>query len=199
MSQNRSERQLPQSPTLPVAVETLRAATESSKPKDEDKAMPVFWRVFGGTVLSITALIVMTAYQSLTGAVGELRNDIGHLQNDLRKDLGRVSDSQAELVKKEEVDSRLSSVWRGIKEMQEERKDLDGLRERCTALMGAFKSSDQERQRLARDVQALREKQAAEQERQALVQELQALRERLAGLEGPRGGVKPAVHKSAGE
>ena len=82
--------------------------------------------------------------------------------------------------------------------MQEERKELDGLRERCTGLVTAFKSSDQERQRLARDVQALRERQAAEQERQALGQHMQALRERLAGLEGSRNGVKPAVHTNDG-
>jgi chromosome segregation ATPase len=198
VSQNRSERQLLSPANTLATAEVLRQAAESSKPKDEgkeEKAMPVFWRVFGGTVLSIAALILMTAYQNLTGTIAELRNELGHLNTDLHKELGRANEAQGELVKKEEANSRLSSVWRGIKEMQDERKELDGLRERCQGLMAAFKSSEQERQRLAREVQGLREKQAAEEERRALTSEVQKLRERLAGLEGQRGGVKQADHR----
>jgi chromosome segregation ATPase len=197
VSQSRLDRQ-PLSPTDPlIAAEMLRQASEGGKPKDEgkdEKAMPLFWRVFGGTVLSIAALVTMTAYQSLTGTIAELRTELNHLNTDLHKELGRAGEAQAELVKKEEADSRLASVWRGIKEMQDERKELNALRERCQGLMDAFKSSEQERQRLAREVQGLRERQAADEERQALVAEVQKLRERLAGLEGQRGGVKQAGH-----
>ena len=204
MSQSRTDRQqVPPFPSPLIATEVLRQSSETSKPKEEgkdEKAMPVFWRVFGGTVLSITALVIMTAYQSLTGTIAELRNELTHLNTDLHKELGRAGEVQGELVKKEEADSRLSAVWRGIKEMQDERKDLDALRERCQGLMDAFKSSEQERQRLAREVQGLREKQAAGEERQALVAEVQKLRERLAGLEGHRGSVKQAGHREkAGE
>jgi chromosome segregation ATPase len=197
VSQSRNDRQQI-TPTSPlIAAELLRQGSEGGQPKDEgkdEKAMPVFWRVFGGTVLSIAALVVMTAYQSLTSTIAELRNELAHLNTDLHKELGRAGEAQGELVKKEEADSRLASVWRGIKEMQDERKELNALRERCQGLMDAFKSSEQERQRLAREVQGLRERQAADEERQALVTEVQKLRERLAGLEGQRGGVKQAGH-----
>lgn len=201
MSQNRSERQLlsPQSPV--IAVEMMRQASEASKPKEEgkdDKGMPVFWRVFGSTMLSITALIIMTAYQSLSTTLGEVRNELSHLNTDLHKELARAADAQGALVKSDEADARFRSVGRSLKEMQEERKDLVALRERCAGLLTAFKDDAKQRQQTARVVQSLREKQAAEEERQALAREVEKLRERLAGLEGQRGAVRPASHREKG-
>jgi chromosome segregation ATPase len=150
----------------------------------EDGKMPVFWRVFGSTVLSIGALVVMTAYQSLSGTTAELRNDIGHLNTEMRKELSRMSEAQAELVKKEEATGRLQTVWTSIKELQDDRKELTSLKERCKALVELYRSSEAERQKLAGQLQTLREQKIQEEERQALARELATLRERLAGLEG---------------
>lgn len=191
VSQNRSDRQPQQSANLMASAEVLRqqaasGAAQEAK-KDDEKGMPVFWRVFGGTVLSIAALVLMTAYQGITGSIADLRSELNHTGTDLRKEIVRITEAQAELLKKEETDSRLSTVWRSLKEMQEERKELTALRERCQGLMSAFKSSEVERQKTAQEVQRLRERAAVEEERRALVLEVQKLRERLAGLEARRG------------
>jgi hypothetical protein len=190
---NRSERQPHAWPNTPVLSEVLRRCAESGPDRGGDRdetRLPLFWRVFGSTVLSITALVVLTAYQSLSGTIAELRSDVIHLEADLRKELGRMSEGQAELVKKEESSGRFQSVWRGIGELQGDRKELTALKERCRALVDAHRAAAAERRRLDQDVQAVREQKAQEEERRALARELAGLRERLAGLEvRQRGGV----------
>src|SRR5262249_53763950 len=79
MAQNRSERQTPLVNQTPVLIETLRQASESCKPKEEDKEerkVPLFWRIFGGTTLSIVSLVVMSAYQSLSGGLADVRQEM---------------------------------------------------------------------------------------------------------------------------
>jgi chromosome segregation ATPase len=191
VSQNRSERQGQLLPALPVVAEVMRQCSESGKDKEKEEGrMPLFWRVFGGTVLSIAALIVMTAYQSLSGSMGELRNEMGQLGNDLRKEVNRLNETQGELVSKEELDTRMRSVWRGIRELQEDRKELIALKERCQAVVGQTKASREARQRLQEELNLLRTEQAAERQRQAMLHELAGLRERLASVEGRQHAAK---------
>jgi len=192
MAQNRSERPTPFVNQTPVVVEMLRQASESSKPKEEDKEegkVPLFWRIFGGTMLSIVSLVFMSAYQSLSGGLAEVRQEMSHLNTDLHKEIGRFSETQGELVKKDEVSTRIKGVWTSIGELQEDRKELVTLKERCQAVQTQFKGAEEHRRELAMEVHRLREQQAVEQERRALVNELSGLRERLAGLEAR----KPAV------
>ena len=85
-----------------LAVETLRNADAqgllaSKAPKGEER-IGVFWRVFGGTLLSIAALVCITVYQQFTSVLNELRSDVNHL-----------NESRGDLVKKEEFNSRLTS------------------------------------------------------------------------------------------
>src|SRR5438132_9997852 len=81
-----------------VAAETLRNATAqgllaAASAKGEER-IGVFWRVFGGTLLSIVALVCVTVYQQFTSTINELRNDVNHL-----------NESRADLLKKDEFNS----------------------------------------------------------------------------------------------
>jgi DNA repair ATPase RecN len=184
VAQNRSERQQINSPLL---AEMLRLSSDPRQDKDEDKEeskMPLFWRVFGSTVLSIAAMVVVTAYQAFASNLAEVRNDIGQLNKEMRKDLDRLGEAQAELVKVEECDSRMQSVWQSLKELKEDRNELSSLRERCNALVERCKASEDDRRKLGVQMQELREQRIQAAERRTLAEELAALRERLAGLEG---------------
>jgi len=60
--------------------ETARSAANppgrpASEKKDEEK-MSLFWRVFGGTILSIAALVTITLFNNTTSTINDLRNDI---------------------------------------------------------------------------------------------------------------------------
>jgi chromosome segregation ATPase len=203
MSQSRSDRQSPLAPSTPLLAEMLRQSAEAGKAdlatRDRDEGrISVFWRIFGGTLLSIAALVAVTISQQLTANLAELRNDLNHLNADLRKELGRLSETQGDLVKKGEFAGRMRSVWDGIKEVQGGRKALTTLKERCSLLSELFKSGAEERRQLSRELQRLREQKAGADERRELVRELHALRERLATLEG-RNAAAPAVHREADE
>ena len=60
--------------------ETFRSASAPSAAhppahKDEEK-MSVFWRVFGGTILSIVALVGITIFNNIQSSITELRGEI---------------------------------------------------------------------------------------------------------------------------
>src|SRR5207248_9354093 len=58
--QKREQDELQQRGEVVAAAETLRSAGESAarsaEKKDEEQHVTIFWRVFGGTILSIVAL-----------------------------------------------------------------------------------------------------------------------------------------------
>src|SRR5439155_26275606 len=134
--------------------------------------------------------------QQFNSQLNELRNEYNHLNADLRKDFARLAEGQGELAKKDEVSTRLRSVWDSMKELQAERATLTAVKERCAILQDLYRAGVEERKELGQEMQKLREGRAGEEERRELVREVQRLRERLAALEGRQGGgaVKPAVH-----
>ncbi len=86
------------SETARIGATPSHAAPQSGKNNEEK--LSLFWRVFGGTILSIGALVVISAYQALSSGIHELRTD-----------LARANEARAELVKKDEyVSSPIS--WR---------------------------------------------------------------------------------------
>jgi hypothetical protein len=154
--------------------ETLRNSSQAiPSPKGEER-ISVFWRVFGGTLLSIAALVVITVYQQITSTLSELRND-----------MAQINVARADLIKKDEFNNRLTSVWNGMKDLQTASTALTTARER----MGERASL------LEQQVKS------AEQERKEMQHELQQLRERLAGLEGRHaaGSSRKAVHDSGSD
>jgi hypothetical protein len=198
VAQNRSERQS-QALQNQVVIETLRQGSESPKaaepePKDEHR-MPVFWRVFGGTVLSITSLIVMTAYQGFTAGLAELRSDLGHLQTECRKEVARLCEAQADLIGKEELATKLKQLDRNLVDLDEDSKSLKKLKERCEALLTAYRAGVEQRRELESELRLLREQNAAQREREELRNELTRLRERLAGLEAGRARSQPVSER----
>jgi hypothetical protein len=109
-----------------VAIETLRSATQSSRgdkvlPKEEER-VSLFWRIFGGTILSIVALISITLYNNLSSGISELRAE-----------LSREREARAELVKKDEFQSRSQSQYERIRAAEGLKADLEGLKERMNA------------------------------------------------------------------
>lgn len=170
--------------SLPM-LEMMRQGAEP-KPDDEDKdgpKIPTIWKVFGSTILSITAMVTVSAYQAISSNAAEVRNEVSALNNEMRKEYARVAEHQGDLVKKDECDARVRGVWSSVKELQEDRKQLIALKEHCAKLAELNRQADDDRKKMADEVRSLREERIQAQERRALLAELAALRERLAGLE----------------
>ena len=143
-----------------LAAEALRGALNGQRPaepapgKDEER-LSLFWRVFGGTLLSIAALVLVTLYQQFTSSI-----------NDLRHDIARLNEADANLVKKDEFNARTSSLWNGLTDAKSANTGLAAVREKQSLHEQQLKQADDERKELLRTVQALRERVAALEARQ---------------------------------
>jgi hypothetical protein len=198
VSQNRSGKLFPLQEV--EVVETLRSAAESArqggeaekKEKEKDDGIPVFWRVFGGTVISILSLFTITAYNNFNAGLAEVKSELSGFTGELRKDLARLDDLQDAALLREDCETVMRSVWRNLDDLGASQKELVALREQCEGLLARFKQGTQERRALEGELQALREEQAADAERKALADEVGRLKERLAHLEGRKAsGRKP--------
>jgi hypothetical protein len=174
------------------------AKTHGSHPDDR---VSVFWRVFGGTILSIFALVAVTLYNNLQSNVTELRAE-----------LSRSNEARAELVKKEEFNARIQNLWDRLQSLQELRATVSGLKEQVAgygdrqgdvkvvrdqlaAVDLRLKAAEDDHKALARAelmMTALEQKatardaqlKAGEDERKEMAKQLSELRERLAKVEG---------------
>ena len=190
MAQNRSDRLLESDDGLPLQMEMLRRSAESFEPQDsdnEERQIPLFWRIFGGTVLSITALVVMTAYQGLSGNIAELNREIEHLETDVHKEMTRLAEYHSDLIRKDECESRFRGVWTSLDEIRENRKGILEAKLGCDRLLAQHRDAVKERSTIQRDLQVVREHRAVAQQRAELRDELARLRERLASIESRRG------------
>jgi hypothetical protein len=183
-------------PSDVVAVEALRNASNppplASEAKD-DKGIPLVWRIFGGTVLSIAAMVAVTLYQQLHTKVETL------------------SDT---LVKKEEFFSHRKGVWDRFSEMQKQGDAVDTeLKQRCARLEEQVKINEQLRQEIIPEVKQMRELllahfkdgsmkmeqqvKAGDLDRKKLLDEVHQLQERLARMESRMtpSDVKSAVYE----
>jgi len=200
-----------------LAAGTLRAGeSRASTPRDHnhpDDRLSIFWRVFGGTILSILALVAVTLYNNLTNTINELRSEVN-----------RVNEARAELVKKEEFNSRSQAMWDRLQTLQELRVAITGLKEQVNGLSDRqgdtkavrdqlsvveqrLKAAEDDHKALAKaelavttleQKAAAREAQlkAAEDDRRDMAKQLQELRERLAKVEGAT-EVKPMPKSGA--
>ena len=137
--------------------ETLRNSADSNGAQSSkaEERISLFWRICGGTVLSIAALVVVTLYQQINNNMTELRND-----------MIRLNESRGDLIKKDEFNMRMTSVWNSIKEEQATGGALIGLRERSTLLEQQLRTAESERKDLSRELQQLRERLAVIEGRQ---------------------------------
>lgn len=187
-----------------LASATLR--TGESRPPEPTKPHPderisLFWRVFGGTILSIGALVAVTLYNSQANSITELRAEVS-----------RMNEARAELVKKEEFNSRTQNIWDRVQSLQELRATVTGLKEQVAGygekagdlkavqdklaqVEQRLKAAEEdhkalmkselavttlEQKAVARDAQL----KAAEEDRKEMARQVQELRERLAKVEG---------------
>jgi chromosome segregation ATPase len=113
---------------LILSAETLRSSS-SRGAKDEppgksgDEKISIFWRVFGGTILSICALVGITVYQSIAGNIHDLRNDLSQVKESrgdftkkdefatLRAEVGSIREAKGDLVRKEDFSSSKTQIW----------------------------------------------------------------------------------------
>lgn len=180
-----------------------------------DEKVSLFWRVFGGTILSIAALIGITLYNNQASSITELRAEVS-----------RLNDARAESVKKEEFNSRTQSIWDRMQQLQEMRLmvtslkeqmngigeksvDIKAVQDKLTLLEQRLKVAEDDHKALAKAenaLTALEQKAAArdaqfktaEDDRKELARQLQDLRERLAKIEGMT-ETKPTPKSPAGK
>lgn len=178
---------------MAVAVETLRNSANSpavEMPAKSEENVSWFWKIFGGTILSIVALVIMTAYTQMTNSV-----------SDLRRDLGQLQEARGDLVKKDELNSRVTTLWAAFKEMQTSLNSLTALNERFKVLDvhldKQLRSSDDDRRELVRKLEEQRrllcdEQKDVQRKLEDQVRQLQTLAERMASLEGRQAGTAAA-------
>lgn len=188
-----------------LASESLRRGSSElpARPVKGEDRISMFWRIFGGTLLSITGLICITAYQQFTGTLSELRNNLNHL-----------NESSRDLVKNDDFNNRLTSVWTTMKDVQAANVTVVALKERSalleqqlkivqeqiTSKTAAVSGSQKELVTTIASLSAVKDRmtlleqcvKSGEDERKELNRELQQLRERLAAVEGKQ-AVVPAA------
>jgi hypothetical protein len=142
-----------------LAAETLRHSAlarepdliaQGKEPKVEDR-WPLFWRIFGATMLSIAALVAITLYNQV---ISELHN--------LRNDLNQVNANHGDLARKDEVNSRIFEVNSRTTALLNSQKELQAtnaasLAQRSALLEQQVKASEEERKEMARELQRLRD------------------------------------------
>jgi hypothetical protein len=184
-----------------LAAETLRRGAErppaSTDTAKGEERISLFWRVFGGTILSIAALVVITVYNQFSSTL-----------TDLRKEMNQLYENRAELLRKDEFNNRLTSVWNSMKELQTANQNLVALNERAKLvdqqLERQIKNADEDRKELCRRLEELRkageeerkemhrkleeQRTAFDADRKELARQVQHLSERLASVEGRKAG-----------
>lgn len=205
----------PEAIVLAAGTLTAGESRTSSHNAHSEERLSLFWRVFGGTILSIGALVAVTLYNNLTSNLNELRSEVN-----------RVNEARAELVKKEEFNSRTQNLWDRVQNLQEMRVTVTSLKEQVsgyaekkgevksvrdqlTVVEQRLKSAEDDHKAMAKAELAIstleqkasaREAQlkAAEDDRRELAKQVQELRERLAKVEGAT-EVKPMPKSTAGK
>jgi chromosome segregation ATPase len=122
--------------TIGYTAETLRVPTmaAASEPHRPEEKISLFWRVFGGTILSIAALVAIQAYQALAGNIHELRSD----QNRLRE-------FTADFVKKDEFATRTSSLWNRVQDLQNVNASVTVLGNKLSVMESQAAQAEKER------------------------------------------------------
>jgi chromosome segregation ATPase len=97
-----------------LASETMRTSKSHVMPKElngksSDEKVSLFWRIFGGTILSIVSLLVITAYQSISSSI-----------HDLRTELSQLKEAKAEFVKKDDYTAARTRMWDRMQEIDKQ-------------------------------------------------------------------------------
>jgi hypothetical protein len=152
---------------LILAAETLRSGDSSAREgkndeKSSEERISLFWRVFGGTILSICAFGVINAYQFLASNIHEVRTDVG-----------RLREASAEYIKKDEFNSRSTTLWNRVQELQAVNASVTVLTSKLTGLEHQFTVADRER----KEMQAALAQAGAVKDRLAILDDLRKVSE----------------------
>ncbi len=158
-----------------VSGEAARSANETpaaNKPEEKkEENLSLFWRVFGGTIISMVALGVLTLYNNLSTNISELR-----------RELNLEREARADCVKKDEFKSLGTSQNERIRAAEGLKGDIEALRERANTNSAAIESLKREatagldgiRKELSGTIDAVKKDAAA----------IELLKERVTALEG---------------
>lgn len=130
--------------TIGFAHETLRIPKSIVEPAKPEEKISVFWRVFGGTILSITALIAIQAYQAQSSNIHELRAD-----------QTRLREMAADFIKKDELTSRTSSLWNRMQELQSLSSNVTVAGTKVAALETQAALAEKERKEMSQTITQL--------------------------------------------
>jgi hypothetical protein len=138
-------------PTIAIlSAESLRSGSStypSIRGAKADERISLFWRIFGGTLLSLAGLVGITVYQQFNSGLNELHSE-----------LSRINEGRADLVKKDEFAARNTSIWNGIKDLQTATNSLAAVREHEALLEQRMKAAEDERKEMTKEIQLLRER-----------------------------------------
>ena len=180
----------------------MHAMTESTPPPAQaggaaaagESGMTWLWRISGGMILLAAALIGVAVHQNMDRQMNQMRGQLGELSQELRRDMGRLSETQGAMIKKDDHSTRLRTIWDALKAMNGDHADLVRVKERCAVLQEMYKGNEEERRQMSEEVRRLREAQAGDDDKASLTREIRALRERLAQIEG-KPVVRPVNHQ----
>lgn len=142
----------------------LSVGTQSADAHNDD--VPTVWKVFGGAVFSIVFMLLITIF-------GYLINNLTNLQYS-------VNALNSDMVKKNEFNERITSMWGTLRQVDTLRDRLGAVEGRCPAIDALKEKLSGESQK----VQTLEAQFKAEQEEnRSQAKDIQSLRERMAVLE----------------
>jgi hypothetical protein len=135
----------------PSTAELATVMAVNALPKDEqlpakaaaergEERVSLFWRIFGGTILSIVALAVVTLYQQLAGGLTDVRHEL---------------ESRA---KKDEFNDHRNKIWERLRDMEIKEEQADeAIRERCVRLEQQLRDAEDVRKEMGQELKWLRE------------------------------------------
>lgn len=133
-----------------LAVESLRSADLAGRATDappakakksEEESVSLFWRVFGGTILSITALVAITLYNNLSTGISELRADLARM-NEAKGDFAKKDDLSALRVQATTYASYRAEIDSLKERISKHRAELDDARKALAAALDAQKKDE---------------------------------------------------------
>jgi chromosome segregation ATPase len=174
-----------------AAFETARSASESSSEKAEPKKkeeehISLFWRVFGGTILSIVALVSITLYNNMSSSITELRAEVS-----------REREARAELVKKDEYNARVTAQYERMRGIDSLKVELEGMKEKVSGNASATAGLKKETTAAVDGVK--REVATATDSMRKDLATLEVLKEKVAALTAELKTARDDVTKVSGE
>lgn len=113
------------------ALQVAAASPVAVKKSDEEK-VSIFWRVFGGAIISVTAFAGFTLYNTISSSISELRMENSKLKEDVATFRTRADENRRE------IDSLKERMSKYRTEMDAAKKEqcvlTDGVKKDLTAV-----------------------------------------------------------------